>query len=51
VFRSTPEDGHGLGLTLARTLAEGEGGRLVLRSAPATTFVLTLPADAGSSHA
>lgn len=49
VFRRRAADatGTGIGLSLARTLAEAEGGRLSLRAGSPTTFELLMPTGSG----
>ena len=51
VRRDPAAAGHGVGLNLARALAEAEGGRLVLASGSSTTFRLVLPDAVDSSPA
>lgn len=52
IFRRGEGSGNGVGLAIARELAEADGGRLVLRSRTPTTFSLVLldSADDAAGH-
>jgi len=51
LFSMQPLDTHGIGLTLARTLAEAEGGDIVLTSRHPTKFSFIVPCPADDTPA
>jgi signal transduction histidine kinase len=48
--RRTAASGHGIGLAMARSLAEADGGRLLLGRPSPPTFTLLLPARDDSAE-